>query len=70
MNTCEARGGYEKRGGCSLLQVRYEKWGGEGGACRTMIYILLCARARDSAWRMERGGGGGAAIGPRGRHFV
>ena len=37
-----------------------------------MIYILVCARARDSAWGMERGGGGGggAAIGPRGRHFV
>ena len=43
-------------GECSLLQVRYEKWGGGGGggACRTMIYI--CARARDSAWGMERGG--------------
>ena len=25
--------------------------GGGGGACRTMIYILVCARARDSAWR-------------------
>ena len=24
-----------------------------------MIYILVCARARDSAWGMERGGGGG-----------
>ena len=35
-----------------------------------MIYILVCARVRDSAWGMERGGGGGAAIGPRGRHFV
>ena len=42
---------------------------GGGGACRTMIYILVCARARDSAWGMERWGGGGA-IGPRGRHFV
>ena len=45
---------------------------GRGGACRTMIYILVCAR--DSAWGMEQGGGGGggggAAIGPRGRHFV
>ena len=33
-----------------------------------MIYILVCARVRDSAWGMERGGG--AAIGPKGRHFV
>ena len=32
--------------------------GGGGGACRTMIYIFVCARARDSAWGMERGGGG------------
>ena len=35
-----------------------------------MIYILVCARVRDSAWGMERGGGGGAAIGHRGWHFV
>ena len=47
--------------------IRKVGGGGGGGACRTMIYILVCARARDSAWGMERGG---AAIGPRGRHFV
>ena len=52
-----------------------ERGGGGGAACRTMIYILVCARARDSAWGMERGGGGGgggggAAIGPRGRQLV
>ena len=35
------------------------KSGGGGAACRTMIYILVCARVRDSAWGMERGGGGG-----------
>ena len=57
------------RGRCCLLQVRYEKCGG-GAACRTMIFV--CARVRDSTWRVERGGGGGggAAIGPRGRHFI
>ena len=33
--------------------------GGGGAACRSMIYILVCARVRDSAWGMERGGGGG-----------
>ena len=32
--------------------------GGGGAACRTMIYILVCARVRDSAWGMEGGGGG------------
>ena len=78
MNACEARGGYKKRGGgggggvlsvLGPIQKRGE--GGGGAACRTMTYILVCARVRDSAWGMERGGGGGgAAIGPRGRHFV
>ena len=66
-DTKSGGGGGGGGGGCSLLQVRYEKWWG-GAACRTMIlYILVCARVRDSAWGMERGG---AAISPRGRHFV
>ena len=66
-------GPIQKRGGGGGLQsasgpIRQVRFGG-GAACRTMINILVCARARDSAWGMERGGGG-AAIGPRGRHFV
>ena len=30
--------------------------GGGGAACRTMIYILVCAHMHDSAWGVERGG--------------
>ena len=66
-------GPIQTRGGGGGGAVRFRpdsKAGGGGGgaACRSMIYILVCARVRDSAWGMERGGG--AAIGPRGRHFV
>ena len=35
-------------------------------ACRTMIYILVCVRVRDSAWGMERGGIGGGGGGGAG----
>ena len=50
MNACEARDEYEKRGGgggggCSLLQVRYEKWGGGGCLPYDDLYLGLCARA-------------------------
>ena len=65
----------KRRGGggggvLSVLGPIQKRGGGGGAACRSMIYILVCARVRDSAWGMERGLGGGAAIGPRGRHFV
>ena len=45
------------------IQKRGGGGGGGGAACRTMIYILVCARVRDSAWGMERGGGGGGGGG-------
>ena len=54
------------RGGGVAVCFRSDtKSGGEGGgaACRTMIFILVCARARDNAWGMERGGGGGGGGG-------
>ena len=58
----KAGGGGGGRGGWGVESASgpIRKVGGGGGtACRTMIYILVCARARDSAWGMERGGGGG-----------
>ena len=36
-------------GGGGAVCFRSDTKSGGGGACRTMIYILVCARARDSA---------------------
>ena len=43
---------------CFRSDTKSGEGGGGGAACRTMIYIFVCARVRDSAWGVERGGGG------------
>ena len=66
MNACEARGGYKKQeegggGGGGAVRFRSDTKSGKGGgraACRTMIYILVCKHVRNSAWGVERKGGG------------
>ena len=67
---CPFSARYEKRGGVAVRFTPDAKseWErgvlsasrkvGGGAACRTMIYIVVCARVRDSAWGVERGGGG------------
>ena len=59
-------GGGGGGGGAVRFRPDTKSGGGGGGggatACRTMIYILVCARTRDSAWGMERGGGGGGGL--------
>ena len=76
MNASEARGGYEKQGGGGGGAVRFRSdtksgkrgGGGGGAACRAMIYILVCKHVRDSAWGVERRGGGvgGGHLNPEG----
>ena len=47
MNACEARGGYEKRGGGGAVCFRSDtKSGGGGGGCLPYddLYLGLCAR--------------------------
>ena len=60
-------GGGGGGGGAVRFRPDTKNGGGGGTACRTMIYILVCVRARDSAWGMERGrGGGGRQLVPEG----
>ena len=73
MNACEARGGYEKRGGGVLSVLGPIRKAGGGGGCLPYddLYIswfvraCVIVRGESGEWSGGGGGRGGGAISPR-----
>ena len=66
----DAKSGGERRVLSASDPIRKVGGGGGGGGGLLAVRRFISWFVRDSAWGVERGEGGGAAIGPKGRHFI